>query len=222
MADLPPSRLRIHQPVFYSTGVDCFGPYTIKVGRRTEKRWGIIFKCMTSRAVHIDILTSMDTDSFLMALRRFISRRGKPFELLADQGTNFKGGERELRKSFSSLHPDLQSQQIRFIFNPPSAPHFGGCWEREIRSLKAALQVTIGAQTVTEEVLRTVFIEIEGILNSKPIGYTLANMCLPTYCYPGRASVARMMHSKGYMWFRRLELAIHTRLVLYLSEDLSK
>lgn len=103
MADLPPARLRIHKPVFYSTGVDCFGPYTIKVGRRNEKRWGIIFKCMTSHAVHIDILTSMDTDSFLMALRRFISRRGKPFELLADQGTNFKGGERELKESFSTL-----------------------------------------------------------------------------------------------------------------------
>ncbi len=132
MADLPPARLRIHQPAFYSTGVDCFGPYTIKVGRRTEKRWGIIFKCMTSRAVHIDILTSMDTDSFLMSLRRFVSRRGKPFELLADQGTNFKGGERELKESFGALHPELQaqlaSQQIRFIFNPPSAPHFGGCW----------------------------------------------------------------------------------------------
>ncbi|KAI2668878.1 Polyprotein P3 [Labeo rohita] len=183
MADLPPARLRIHRPAFYSTGVDCFGPYTIKVGRRNEKRWGIIFKCMTSRAVHIDILTSIDTDSFLMALRRFISRRGKPFELLADQGTNFKGGERELKDSFIALHPELQaqlaSQQIRFIFNPPSAPHFGGCWEREIRSLKTALQVTIGAQTVTEEVLRTVFIEIEGILNSKPIGYTSLDIADP-------------------------------------------
>ncbi|KAL1248015.1 hypothetical protein QQF64_023391 [Cirrhinus molitorella] len=71
MADLPPARLRIHQPAFYST-------------------------------VHIDILTSIDTDSFLMALRRFISRRSKPFELLADQGTNFEGGERELKESYPS------------------------------------------------------------------------------------------------------------------------
>ncbi|KAL0186159.1 hypothetical protein M9458_017829, partial [Cirrhinus mrigala] len=90
MADLPPARLRIHQPVFYSTGIDCFGPYLIKVGRQNEKRWGIIFKCMTTRAVHIDLLASLDRDSFLMALRRFIARRGKPFEILSDQGTNFK------------------------------------------------------------------------------------------------------------------------------------
>ncbi|XP_067265288.1 uncharacterized protein [Chanodichthys erythropterus] len=181
MADLPPARQQLFKPAFFSTGIDCFGPYTIKIGRRNEKRWGILFKCLTTRAVHIDLLSSIDSDSFLMALRRFIARRGKPYELLSDQGTNFKGGERELNESFASLHSELQShlasQQIKFVFNPPGAPHFGGCWEREIRSIKTALQVTIGAQTVTEEVLRTVLIEIEGILNSKPLGYTSSNIC---------------------------------------------
>lgn len=155
MADLPPARLRLYKPAFYSTGLDCFGPYTIKIGRRTEKRRGIIFKCMTTRAVHLDLLSSMDTDSFLMALRRFVARRGKPFELLSDRSTNFKGGERELQETFNSLQPDLQaqlaSQQIEFTFNPPSAPHFGGCWEREIRSLKQALQVVIGTQAAQKK-----------------------------------------------------------------------
>ena len=164
MADLPPARLRLYKPAFYSTGVDCFGPYTIKIGRRTEKRWGIIFKCMTTRAVHLDLLSSIDTDSFLMALRRFVARRGKPFELLSDRGTNFKGGERELQETFSSLQPDLQvelaSQQIKFTFNPPTAPHFGGCWEREIRSLKQALQVVISTQTVTEASVSPLFLLI--------------------------------------------------------------
>lgn len=180
MADLPPARLRLFQPAFYSTGVDCFGPFVIKVGRRSEKRWGIIFKCMTTRGVHIDLLTSIDTDSFLMALRRFIARRGKPHELLSDQGTNFKGGERELSEAFTALQPAVQThlakQQIQFRFNPPGAPHFGGTWEREIRSLKEALRVTLGAQTVTEEVLRTVLVEIEGILNSKPLGYVSSDV----------------------------------------------
>lgn len=183
MADLPPSRQRIFKPPFYSTGVDCFGPFVIKIGRRNEKRWGILFKCMTTRAVHLDLLSNMDGDTFLMALRRFIARRGKPYELLCDQGTNFRGGEKELRQAFAALHPELQdqlaSEQIRFVFNPPAAPHFGGCWEREIRSLKAALRVTIGAQTVSEEVLRTVLVEIEGILNSKPLGYTSSDIADP-------------------------------------------
>ncbi len=180
MADLPLARQQLFKPAFFSTGMDCFGPYMIKIGRRNEKRWGILFKCLTTRAVHIDLLASIDSDSFLMSLRRFFARRGKPYELLSDQGTNFKGGERELKESFAALHEELQghlaSQQIKFVFNPPGAPHFGGCWEREIRSIKTALQVTLGGQTVTEEVLRTVLIEIEGILNSKPLGYTSSDI----------------------------------------------
>ncbi|KAK7915538.1 hypothetical protein WMY93_011299 [Mugilogobius chulae] len=129
MSDLPEARLRLLKPPFFSTGMDCFGPFTVKVGRRLEKRWGIVFKCLTTRAVHLDILSSLDHDSFLMALRRFIARRGKPAELLSDQGTNFKGGERELREAFETVQPSLRDHlakhQIQFKFNPPNAPHFG-------------------------------------------------------------------------------------------------
>ncbi len=67
MADLPPARLRLLKPPFYSTGIDCFGPLHVKIGRRCEKRWGIIFKCLTTQSIHLDLLTSIDTDSFLMA-----------------------------------------------------------------------------------------------------------------------------------------------------------
>lgn len=94
MADLPPARLRLLKPAFFSTGVDCFGPFLVKRGRSSEKRWGVIFKCLTTRCVHLDLLYSMDSDSFLMALRRFVARRGTPFEILSDQGTNFRGGDR--------------------------------------------------------------------------------------------------------------------------------
>lgn len=75
----------------------------------------------------------MDSDAFLMALRRFIGRRGKPAELYSDQGTNFRGGETELKEAFRQLSQDLQQQlakqQISFHFNPPLAPHFGEVWE---------------------------------------------------------------------------------------------
>lgn len=64
MADLPAARLRLFKPVFHSTGMDCFGPFQVKVGRRLEKRWGIIFKCLTTHAVHVDLLTNTDADSF--------------------------------------------------------------------------------------------------------------------------------------------------------------
>ncbi|KAJ8352093.1 hypothetical protein SKAU_G00235690 [Synaphobranchus kaupii] len=174
MADLPSARLRLNQPPFWSTGVDCFGPYTVKLGRRHEKRWGIVFKCLTTRCVHLDLLPSMDTDSFLLALRRFIARRGKPYKILCDRGTNFRGGEKELREAFEALEPALQEQLaeqcINFKFNPLLAPHFGGAWEREIKSVKASLQVVLKDHIVSEEVLSTILIVVEGILNSKPLG----------------------------------------------------
>ncbi len=97
------------KPAFYSMGMDCFGPFFIKIGCRNKKRWGVVFKCMTIRAVHLDILHSIDSDSFLMALRRFIIRRGKPYKLLCDLGCNFKGGERELSESFAAMQDELQS-----------------------------------------------------------------------------------------------------------------
>lgn len=95
------SRWSSFQLAFYSTGVDCFRSYSIRIGHKNEKRWGILFKFLTSCAVHINLLTSMDTDAFLMALILFIPRRGKPYELLCNQGANFKGGERELAQAFT-------------------------------------------------------------------------------------------------------------------------
>lgn len=183
MADLPPARLRLYKPPFYSTGVDCFGPFTVKIGRRTEKRWGIVFKCMTTRCVHLDLLENLDSDAFLMCLRRFIARRGKPFELLSDNGTNFVGRARELREAFEAMAPHLREQlaeqQSEFHFNPPSAPHFGGAWEREVRSVKTALKVVLKEQSVPEAVLRTVLVEVEGILNAKPLGYVSSDVADP-------------------------------------------
>ncbi|XP_057695374.1 uncharacterized protein LOC130917729 [Corythoichthys intestinalis] len=195
MADLPPARLRLHHPAFYSTGMDCFGPLEVKVGRRTEKRWGILYKCLTTRAVYIDLLTSLDVDAFLMSLRRLIARRGKPHEVYSDQGTNFKGGNAELQQTFNELAPllksQLSSQQIDFHFNPPKAPHFGGVWEREIRSVKSALRTTLGVQVVPEEVRRTVLVEIEGILNSKPLGYVSSDIADPDPITPNTLLMGR-------------------------------
>ncbi len=111
----------------------------------------------------------MDADSFLMALRRFTSRRGTPNEILSDKGTNFNNVPPTLKSI-------LATRKIDFRFNPPHTPHFGGIWEREIRSVKDAHKKTIDAQLVTEEVLRTVLIEIEGILNSKPLGYVSSDV----------------------------------------------
>ncbi|KAJ8346562.1 hypothetical protein SKAU_G00279630 [Synaphobranchus kaupii] len=181
MADLPPSRLRLYKPPFYLTGVDCFGPFHIKIGRRNEKRWGIMYKCMTTRCVHLDLLESLDSDAFLMSLRRFVSRRGTPFELLCDNGTNFVGGDRELQEALAEMAPRLKEHlaKQKITFNPPGAPHFGGTWEREVKSVKTALKVMLKDQIVSENVLRTVLIEVEGIMNAKPLGYLSSDVADP-------------------------------------------
>lgn len=106
----PPS---ITQASIYSMGVDCFCPMLVKVARRHEKCWGIIFKCLTTRAIHLDLSRSVDADTYLMALRRFIARHGTPSDLWSDQGTNFKGGDRELQEAFAKMAPTLQEQLAR-------------------------------------------------------------------------------------------------------------
>ncbi|XP_053369684.1 uncharacterized protein LOC128543319 [Clarias gariepinus] len=208
MADLPPARLRLYKPPFYSTGMDCFGPFTVKIGRRTEKRWGIVFKCMTTRCLHLDLLESLDTDAFLMALRRFIARRGKPAELYSDNGTNFVGANREIREAYEGMTPQLKEklaeQKTSFRFIPPSAPHFGGIWEREVKSVKQALKVILKERTVPETVLCTVLIEVEGIMNAKPLGYVSSDIADPDPITPsillmGRhdSSLPQVMYDSG-------------------------
>ena len=94
MADLPEERLDA-STAFTNVGVDYFGPFIVKIGRRNEKRWCCLFTCLTVRAVHIEVVPKIDTDSCLNAIMRFIARRGKPSTMISDNGTNFVGAERE-------------------------------------------------------------------------------------------------------------------------------
>ena len=97
MADLPKQRLTPYEPPFSYTGVDFFGPFYVKRGRGSDKVYGCLFTCFTSRAVHIEDVSSLQTDAFIQALRRFISNRGFPKEIWSDNGTNFTGADREIR-----------------------------------------------------------------------------------------------------------------------------
>ncbi|XP_060665364.1 uncharacterized protein LOC132797630 [Drosophila nasuta] len=90
MGSLPRERLAHHMAPFTYTGVDYFGPIDIIVGRRHEKLWGVLFTCLTIRAVHLDIATSLSTDYFLCILKAFIAIRGCPRRMMSDNGTNFR------------------------------------------------------------------------------------------------------------------------------------
>jgi len=118
MADLPEDRLTPDQPPFTSVGVDYFGPFQVKRGRSLVKRYGVIFTCLAIRAVHIEVSHSLDTDSFLLALRRFIARRGQVKEIRSDNGTNFSSGEKELRESINAwnqekIHENLLQRNVK-------------------------------------------------------------------------------------------------------------
>ncbi|CAH8641973.1 unnamed protein product [Schistosoma margrebowiei] len=174
MAPLPACRF---QPGWYSfsvVGVDYFGPLVVKRGRSLEKRYGCIFTCLQTRAVHIELTHSLNTDSFIMALLRFIGRRGKPAEIYSDNESNFVGAVSELRKFVQQLNQqkidkELSARQIQRHFNPPSSSHRGGVWERMIRSVRRLLLLITREQTLTDEALGTYLIEIERILNDRPL-----------------------------------------------------
>lgn len=174
MANLPVNRISPDKPPFTFVGVDCFGPFDIKSRRSIVKRYGVIFTCLAIRAIHIEVVQSLDTDSFINALRRFISRRGQVLEMQSDNGTNFVGAERELRQAIegwnqSRINNMLLQKGIKWIFNPPTGSHHGGIWERMIRSVRKVLNTTLRTQTLDEEALHTVLCEAEAIINGRPI-----------------------------------------------------
>ncbi|PIK33170.1 hypothetical protein BSL78_30017 [Apostichopus japonicus] len=174
MADLPKERVTPDLPPFTYTGVDYFGPFMVKVGRSMLKRYGCIFTCLASRAVHLEVSHSLDTDSFIHTLRRFINRRGHPQKILSDNGSNFKCAQKELKKNLDALKGDkvgrfLAQRGVDWEFNPPGASHMGGIWERMIRSVRRILVNLLSQQTVTDEALLTLMTEVEAILNGRPL-----------------------------------------------------
>ena len=179
MADLPEDRIVPGNP-FSDAGVDYFGPFEIKRGRTTVKRYGVIFSCCKSRAVHLEVAASLTTDSCINAIRRFAARRGPVNCIRSDNGTNLVGANQELQKAIqlwnqSKLGSTLQQDNIEWKFNPPAGSHFGGFWERLIRSARKIMYSLLRDHPVhlDDEGLNTLMCEVEHILNNRPL--TLAS-----------------------------------------------
>lgn len=176
MADLPRERITAEAPAFSSVLLDVFGPIIVKTGRVERKRYGLMCVCIVTRAVHVEILDSLRTDSLINAIRRICARRGPIHQVRSDMGTNLAGADRELREAFSGdRHAELQraslKQGIEWQFNPPTASHFAGGVERQIRTFRKIWRSMPMQQSLDDESLRTLFCEIESVMNSRPLTY---------------------------------------------------
>ena len=175
MADLPEERTQ-EAPLFTYCGLDVFGPLTIECCRTKLKRYGIIFTCLASRAVHLEVANTKDINFFIQVLRRFIARQGNMRMLRSDNGTNFVGGQTELSKAFQEMDNERNSSflqghgsdWIKLKCNLPVTSQMGGTWERQIRSTRtilADLTKTHGKSSDNES-LRT---EVQAVIKSRSI-----------------------------------------------------
>ena len=153
------------------TGVDFTGALYIRTSEGERKVYLCLFTCAVCRAVHLEIVTDLTVECFLQAFRRFAGRRSLPKLLLSDNASTFLAAAEELKQLFSSdaLLESLAHKGVEWKFIPKRAPWFGGFWERLIGLTKSALKKTLGRTHATLESLQTVIVEIEALLNDRPL-----------------------------------------------------
>ena len=176
MASLPSFRVKPYSPPFYYSSCDYFGPFDVKLLRnRRTKHYGIIFTCLNTRSVHLEMATDYTAMAYIQALRRFFSIRGQPLLMLSDNGTQLVGAEAELRKMIqgwdkTKLREYFHNKGMEWKFITPDAPHQNGCAEALVKSCKRALKKAIGEQVLSPFELYTYFMEVANLVNQRPIG----------------------------------------------------
>ncbi|XP_066255904.1 uncharacterized protein [Euwallacea similis] len=179
MGDLPQERLTVGS-VFSVVGVDYMGPLHIRDkkgrGSRLSKCYVSVFICFATKALHLELVSDLSSESFLLAFRRFVARRGRPSHVYSDNGTNFVGANRELSELGSFLIKESRNlvdscarEGVQWHFIPAQSPHFGGLWEAGVKSVKHHLKRVAGNANLTFEQLITLLAQIEAILNSRPL-----------------------------------------------------
>lgn len=177
MGDLPKEKLTPCKPFTY-TGVDYAGPIELKeylkTTIRTKKAWIAIFVCLQTRAVYIDIVTDTTSAAFISCFRRFIGRRGKCLKLFSDNATTFTGASKELLAAYkiwntTETHRKLDSYGTSWRFMTPAAPHQGGIYEAAVKRTKYHLRRVLGKKPGTYMQTIDFLIDVEAILNSRPL-----------------------------------------------------
>ena len=151
---------------------------SVKVGRsKTAKHYGVLFTCLNTRAVHLELAVDYSAMEFIQVLRRFFAIRGhvQPAKLLSDNGTQLIGAERELKEMIQGwdvkqLQEYCAEKGVEWKFIIPAAPHQNGCAEALVKSCKIALKKAVGDQILTPFELYTVLQEVSNLINQRPIG----------------------------------------------------
>ncbi|XP_061729961.1 uncharacterized protein LOC133534733 [Cydia pomonella] len=179
MADLPPDRVKCTR-AFLGTATDFGGPFYIKSSSlrnaKIEKCFLCIFVCLSTKAVHLEVVSQLSVEAFVAALTRFVSRRGLPNLLRSDCGTNYTGTNKYLKELYSFLRqkqPEIDREcvkrEIKWLFNAPSSPNHGGLFEAAIKSAKTHCRRVLGEARLTFEQLATFFSRVEAVMNSRPL-----------------------------------------------------
>lgn len=167
---------------FSYVGLDVFGAWEVAAhctrgGHANSKKWAVLCTGMSTKDIHIEVIETMSSSSFINALRRFFSIRGPARQLRYDCGTNFVGASKELKldppsQGQMSIENYLLNQRCTWVFNPPQSSHMGGAWERMIgiaRHILDSMLLQIEHSHLTHEVLITLMAEVTAIVNARPL-----------------------------------------------------
>ena len=169
-------------PSFQYTGLDYFGPLYIKEAKKTVKVWVCLFTCLVIRAVHLELVRDMTAENFLLAIRRFIARRGRPLQIISDNAPTFVVSKTVLKTVYADLknRKDLISylgnEGIEWKFIVPLAPWMGGFYERLVGVVKFSLRKALGKLLFNYDQLNTLLLEIEAVVNTRPLIYVSSDL----------------------------------------------
>ncbi|XP_077280519.1 uncharacterized protein LOC143907550 [Temnothorax americanus] len=178
MGDLPEPRVSPILRCFLHCGLDYAGPLHVRAsagrGIASRKAYIALFVCLSTKAIHLELVSDYSTPAFLNAYSRFCARRGLPQSMYSDNGTTFVGADREMTSAYRSALRDpnflnaTASNNVAWHFIPPAAPHFDGLWKAGVRSVKLHLRRVLGKHMLTFEELSTLLCRIEACLKSRP------------------------------------------------------
>ena len=202
MGNLPSERVSQCFP-FSNTACDYAGPFMLKdrISKKPilTKAWICIFVCMSTKAIHLDLVTNLTSAAFLACLKRFIARRGKPNYVFSDKGTAFVGANSELLKFIkehsSTIETFMTNEGITWKFIPAKSPNFGGLWEAGVKRIKYHLKRIIGSTPMHFEDFFTVLSQIESVLNSRPLSPMSSSPDDYTPLTPGHFLIGRPLTS---------------------------